>query len=73
MRTKASTAALRQVCKRLLLRPRAFRAIRLAVHKCQQRKGPENVGAFSPCQEMNWSDLLYFGATGYFGRGGIGL
>ena len=73
MHTKASTAALRQVCKRLLFHHDAFRATRLAVHKCQQRKGPENVGAFSPCQEMNSSDLLYFGTTGYFGRGGIGL
>jgi hypothetical protein len=72
MRTKASTAALRQTCKRLLLHQR-----RASCHPASGRqmpamaKAPIDSGPFR--SRMNATEYFYCGATGYFGRGGMGL
>jgi hypothetical protein len=62
MRTKASTAALRQVCKRLLLHPR-----RASRHPASGRAFLIRERKYVP------PNIRYWGATGYFGRGGMGL
>jgi hypothetical protein len=74
MSTKASTAALRQICQRSFFHQR-----RVPSHPASGRempatqKAPTKSGPFWLTRYERRPEILYCGATGYFGRGGIGL
>jgi hypothetical protein len=69
MRTKQAPPRFAKSARDCSSTREAFRATRLAVSRRQQWQTP--LGAFP--DEMNATEYFYCGATGYFGRGGMGL